>query len=895
MIPALERFGGEELREAVRSGAMVCTATQRLARALLSAWDDLMREEGRAAWRAPRILPYATWLRNLVEAHLLFDDEAAARGRILLTNRQEQLTWELALEDQGDALSVLQPEMLATLLMEAHALEHAWCVGEEDLLRHEGMGSSMYLRTRRRVRERWAQDRHLPVSALPTIAIEAVKRSSTGLPDTVVFMGFDLLPDHSFTEMHRVLRGKGVRIIFRNVREVTVAGPLLRYASFEEEITAAAEWARDILLNGGDDVGIVVPALQRSRTAIERIFSDVLSPRTVLHGHDAETGLFELSLGPRCTDEPLIAAALTALDLLHPEVSVAALGRLLRSPFFHTESDARGGRFRCDLALREVGIGAFPRHSLISILEPFAAGDRLIQTIREQTFPTGMRSMREWSREIENYLRSLGWPGTRKLTSREYQAVRRWNELLEDLARCDAVLPPTGIADTIAHLRTIAAEQIFQPETRGAPVQIMGVLETAGMRFAHCRVMGMNEEQWPPPARNNPFLPLALQRSVRIPEAVPDRYLEQMQGVMARLAAASPDMVCTCARTEGDRELLPSPLLKECTTTDAVVLQSTNVSRMREAEDTAMERLIDMAGPELQVDEDIRGGVRVLTLQSACPFRAFATLRLHAAEPADVVSGVRPIDRGNLIHESLRRIWGDLRDSAGLAMLGEEELRERLERHILEAEHSLRDVRSSRLPEHVRDAERRCVREILLEWFGLERERTAFTVVATEGGRELQLGALRLHLRIDRTDRLSDDRLLLIDYKSSRHTPLEWMQERPREPQLPMYAIAQGEQVGALAYGILRRGECAFQGLADDDREPNVAQPLHEWLQRQDQEEMSWMDMIALWERRLRSLADAFSSGKAEVDPRDGSDTCDTCTLQILCRIDELRRMEADD
>lgn len=891
MNPAVERLGGEAVRDAVRDGAVVCTATQRLAHALRAAWDDLMLAEGRQAWHAPRILPYDSWLRAFVEERMIFEEAGEHASAVLLTVQQEALTWELALDEQGDAEAVLQPDMLAGLLMEAHAMEHAWLISEEDLRQHAGPGIDVYLRARTRVQRRWEERGQIPASMLPRIALRLANRHARRLPRRMVFAGFDLLPDAAFQAMQDLMKRSGVSVLHALDRRGDVCGSVSRYADFEEEIIAAADWARTLIIRGESDIAVVLPGLDRVRSPVERTFSDVLSPSTVLDGHDAETGLFELSLGPRCADEPIISAALAALELLRPRITIASAGRVLRSPFFAGTEDG-GRRSRIDLSLRALGVESFNSEVLCRLIEEEAEGDLLAEAMRALEPRSGMRQAREWTEDFRSALQALGWPGDRRLSSREYQAVERWDTLLQEFAAYDAVLPPFALHEALSRFRKLAAERVFQPESRGAPVQVMGILETAGMQFAHCRVIGLSEEQWPPPARTNPFIPLSLQRRAGVTESLPDRHLAQMRGVMRRLTAAAPDMVFSCARSDADRELLPSPLLAGARIVDTEITDQRFARQMQVEYQRACEYFSDMVGAAVAESEEIRGGVRILTLQSACPFRAFASVRLGAEEPETLEPGTQPLDRGNLLHEALQRIWGELPGRSALDELHGDAQRQFLLRHVSAAERSLRDMRAAELPGHVRIAERDCVVQILEEWMEVERARGDFSVAVTEGAETLQLGLLPLRLRIDRVDRLPDGRLLLIDYKSSRHGPAEWMNDRPREPQLPLYAVALGSSVGAIAYAVLRRGECGFAGLADGETENLPLAEAAQWLEKQGLAGLSWDDLRSLWREKLETHARDFVQGRADVDPRDGEDTCRYCTFHPLCRIDELRRGE---
>ena len=62
-------------------------------------------------------------------------------------------------------------------------------------------------------------------------------------------------------------------------------------------------------------------------------------------------------------------------------------------------------------------------------------------------------------------------------------------------------------------VKRLAAQTLFQPEAPDVPIQVLGVLESAGLEFDHLWVMGLTDEAWPIPARPNPFIPVALQRA----------------------------------------------------------------------------------------------------------------------------------------------------------------------------------------------------------------------------------------------------------------------------------------------------------------------------------------------------------------------------------------------
>ncbi|MDT8325316.1 MAG: PD-(D/E)XK nuclease family protein, partial [Bacteroidota bacterium] len=847
-------------------GGSVCTSTQRLSRELRRGYDAHMERSGHRAWAVPRIAPFGGWLAGLVERQLLFGEAPALQGDRLLTAAQEALTWEHAIQASGEGDSVLQTETLSATMMEAHAIEHAWLMDEEDIQRHRNEGSAAYLHVRDHVRRIWREKGLLPSSMLPRLAMDLLRAQPDLLPRQLLLAGFDLLPDAAMRSFRALYTRHRDGLPTYAPAHAPAAGPLLRYENFEAEVHAAAQWCRELLLRGESNCAVVVPSLEQVRSTVDNVFRDVLVPGVRVE--DLEDRMpYELSLGSRCADEPVIAAAQWALELLRHSVPTDALSALLRSPYFHGADRHADLRARMELRLRRSGVDQLRHRDIVQLLGSDTGHDALLAAMAESRPAQQTRSAAAWTTEIDALLRALGWPGDLVLTSREYQALRRWKTLLEEFVSFDTVLAPMSGVEMLSRLRRMLGERIFQPETHQAPVQVMGMLETAGLGFRHARVLGLNEDRWPPPARIHPYHPLVLQRALRITEAVPERYLAQMHAVTRRIEGIARDTVFSCSANEADRELLPSPLMRNRPVSDAAVsLWTYGRVMQREYPATVEFRPAEQAA-SLGATERIHGGARVLTLQSACPFRAFAELRLHAEEPEIAESGLRPLDRGNLLHGALERLWEKLGTGEALRKLDPHELRERIAGAIDATERSQRTLRSEQYPPHVRAAERACLQEILGEWMDIERERPPFAVVAREEERAGRFGPLHLRLRIDRVDRLADGSQLLIDYKTGWHRPGEWMDARPSQPQLPMYAMTGDEEPGGIAFGVLQRGNCALSGIARDTRYVPMLEDAAAFLQTREDVPGEWTSMLAEWRATLTRLAEEFASGYAAVDP----------------------------
>jgi len=260
--------------------------------------------------------------------------------------------------------------------------------------------------------------------------------------------------------------------------------------------------------------------------------------------------------------------------------------------------------------------------------------------------------------------------------------------------------------------------------------------------------------------------------------------------------------------------------------------------------------------------------------QAACPFRAFARHRLAAGGMPGVEAGLDAMERGQLVHDCIARLWQELKSSSALASLSDQEVQAVVERSIAAAVAGFSGRDNSRFRQSILNMERARLPGLLAEWLSVEREREPFDVAQVEHKINAQFAGLGLSLRIDRIDVLEDGTDAIIDYKTGRSVSVgDWMGERPAEPQLPLYLLGIGGEVGALAYAHLRIGCSAFRGLARDEA---FAAGIGI--------EQDWPAMREQWRRVLTDLAEQYKAGFARVDPRDDK-VCRFCDVMPFCRV----------
>ncbi|MGC2499470.1 MAG: PD-(D/E)XK nuclease family protein, partial [Acidobacteriaceae bacterium] len=508
-------------------------------------------------------------------------------------------------------------------------------------------------------------------------------------------------------------------------------------------------------------------------------------------------------------------------------------------------------------------------------------------------------------------LDAAGWPGERSPDSSQYQALQRWQRLLNEVALLDFDGTRTGYADFVALLERATRETIFAPESHDAPIQVMGPFESSGQQFDAVWFLSTGEATWPQRGRFHSLLPHSVQRQFDMPHSTPTDDWNLAATVTARLLASALTLVFSYAQRDKEAELRPSPLIAglfpdQDKGDPAAVPPS--------APDRLPTELIPDAGPLPWPVEQNAGGAIVLKAQAACPFQAFARRRL-GAEPLDAAEkGLSPADKGRILHEVLQSLFGGaLRNTSVdnstapptlltrndiVTAIDTKRLPSVLDAHI-EAVFRLHFDATSDDPwqQAYLAAEKRRLLARLSEWLVCEAGRQPFTVEACEQKlSDVHIGDLRLNLRADRIDLLPDGTRLLLDYKTGRISPAAWKGDRPDEPQLPLYAAyGNVENLSGVLFAKIRAGSTGtkrntgFEGRVRDAH----AQLSEDFGNQQVIVTDAYSDaMRDDWARALQNLALEFLHGHATVRPREPQ-VCNYCALPALCRKAELNLVPA--
>ena len=856
-------------------GGRVVAASERAARALTEHFNRARREEGLAAWPEPQVESWSQFLRSTWES-LCRDDD-----RLVLNLAQEQALWTRIVSDSSHGRYLLAGPLqrMAKLAAEAHGLLCAYAPGmlkesaRSNWQQDHGAFSSWLAEFDRLCGSgRVVSAARLPVELIVLLEGNRDERFELRLA------GFDRIQP----VQKLMLEAWGA---WRQLNSGDVAERKILYSAPDErsELSAAARWCKQKLVaNSKTRLMVVTQDLPARRGEFERTFLRELG--------EGNAEPVEFSMGVPLAQIPLIRAACLLLRWLSGPIEEHELDWMLGCGFavngpaetfaltgFMRALRRRGmqrTQWRCDEFLNQRAEAELPALLQTRLREA-------LRVLNEKS--RGVQSPLIWAEFVSTLLQQAGWPGERTHSSEEFQALRRLQHALDVCASLGFDGRRMKWSEFLEAVDGVLAETLFAPESQDASVVITGPAESAGLEADAIWFMGATEEDWPATGSLHPLLPAGVQRDSEMPHAKPHLDWNLAQIVTQRLLKSAPEVWFSYARQSGGVEMRPSRLVaKFAGDSQDLLVELTE----RVAKAPILETFEDSRNVPLATGR-VAGGSAVLSWQSQCPFKAFAASRLGAAGWKPAEAGLNAMQRGDLLHKVLHSAWNPngIRSLADLKAI--DDLRSFVSRHVeaVFANNVPTAVRE-RMPQAYLDLEAERIAGLVIEWLQYELTRKEFSVAETEAAKEARINGLTLSLRLDRIDRMKDNSLLVIDYKTGNVNPSAWELPRAEDVQLPLYAgfALDGEEIGGLAFAKLRKGETCFAGRVRKPKEMLIAtlngtsslvkKPLND-------------EDLTEWRLYIGQMARDFLAGRADVNPIDVGKTCEHCDLQALCRIDE--------
>jgi probable DNA repair protein len=884
----METSSAAEIDAWLRNGGLVVTASDRAARALAFAFHRARQADGLTAWPAPNILDWKSFAQAEWE-------KRALDGRLLLNPLQEQSLWA-AIAGAGEQMATLlegSRHRLAILAVEAHELLCSF--------------APRYLRPS--ARAGWQQDA-AAFSGWLTAFDEACRAGSLLSPARLPLELIPLLESESAQRPALLLAGfdrilpaqRGLFDAWGEWRQAAPGEPAPRLffhqaANAQAELAACALWSgRQLAANPHARLLVVTQDAAERRGEIERAFLNCTAPAT--------SSLFEFSLGVPLSQLALPHSAYLLLLWLLDPLAEHALDWLL-STGYATASKQENSALQAQMRTLRRRSQEQPHWTFAEFIgQP--SGPQLppewVARITEAQrllveFARRPQSPLDWAGLVPRLLDAAGFALARPLSSAEFQILRRWRQAVESCGSLGFDGRRVSWREFLSILARTLDETLFAPESRNAPIQIAGPTESAGLDADAVWFLGADEDAWPPRGATHPLLPPEVQREAGLPHASPQLDWDLAHAVTTRLLAAAPELHFSYAKQNAAAEARPSRLI---------------VQLAGSPQPLPPELIAPPSPPLLTIPfEDasripfspgkVEGGAAVLTAQSQCPFKAFATARLAAQSWNPAEAGLTAAQCGQLLHAVLHAVWAGPPDGisthAELQNQTEDERSSFVAAHVHRAlEDEIRPRLRQRMPKRYLELEEQRLAGLVSEWLAYEATRIAFEVTETEAERAIPLAGLTFDLRLDRIDRLNDGSLLVIDYKSGDVSPKSWDLPRPDDVQLPLYtgfALDPDEVPGGLVFAKVRAGQLAFAGRLNDAKATLLANlPANSSLVKN---KLS-TELLNEWRNHIEQLGKDFLAGRAEADPREYPKTCERCGLQTLCRIQENQaQIEAED
>lgn len=865
-----------EICKALETGLALFTPNRRLAAEWHKHYARYQHAQGRLSYPTPTIHPLTVWMNTLFE-HAVINQNAPSPT--LLNPTLSHYLFESIVQSTTDEIPLLQPSRTAQLLQSAYTTLKQWQISLNDPALTPTEEDERANQWMQRYAKRCELNGWLDQSALPDWLCEHLDFIKQALPRSFMLLGFnELTPQQAHFLNHIKQYSHEITAPVLNSTQQSCHRIALNTEQDEWETTA--RFAKQCWqANPHARIGVVLLDLENKRDSIAQVFKRYF-----------QTDEFNISAGKRLPDFPVIHAAIQCLNLHHGNIDSDEFTWLMTSPYLGGSEKEQYGRARLDFIRREHNVIACNLKHLSRQQESWFQEHaplfyRHLNAFYQNISGHQKQGLAEWGQCFNNALTALGWPGERILNSEEYQVVQAWLGVLSEMAQLDTVAGKLTHSEALHCLTLIAHQTVFQAKTPEAPIQLLGVLEAAGLPFDALWVCGLDHLSWPPPAKPNPFIPKRLQREKNMPHATAKRELVYCQHVMHQFQTAAPSVMFSFAKIKESTEREACGLIKhhpEITLTDLKLAPAAHTAWSTIALDT----FVDEFGPPLNTTT-LTGGVNLIKLQAHCAYKAFAEARIDAKPLTEPMPGLTPKDRGILLHSALESFWQKIKSQAQLNALSNTEYEAELNTAIELA------FNSTKLPfspkSQYLQLEKQRMQTLMHEWLILEKQRPTFNVISHEKSVSLALGELTLAARIDRIDDLGEGKKLIIDYKTgTQNQPSGWFDQRPDQPQLPLYALLDPEHTLGIAFAEVVTGKCKFKGVSAHELDIPGIEPITQIKHENNQ--LNFQAQCETWDHQLSTLAQQFANGYAAINPKHRKQSCEHCDLTAFCRINEEAR-----
>lgn len=743
--------------------------------------------------------------------------------------------------------------------------------------------ASCAIRMRRRLQERNALTR----AELPDALVMHCDVLISLLPGRIVLTP-SFSSDPALQRLWQAFRQHGVEIETSTTAETEQVGrtapEVVCCADRTQEVKAALDWAQTQLATNPDrTVALIVPDLAAHRAAWLRSLRMRFNADCWWLDPVTDRERFNLSVGDTLDLVPYIACLLTILRSCAAEQDTEMLAQALQHARWGRSPDTLRLIVQRQQNLLDRGIDRSTLvdwqtvSALTTVFSKFSESDHTQLTSRS--------AHRDRVQTVTAALIESTWLARTDL----FQVDEAWSALLDRWQQFDQWLPPLSWPEALSELTRLAGQTAFQPKAGAARLQVMGLLESAGVPLDSARIVGLHDRVLPERLKPHPMLPRGWQSDQHVGLGSVDEVDARSNRLWRNWLELCGTLSISFALEDEGTALRVSPLaqhvpVRKCETHTASPVTTQYGSSFATVS----------SDEQLPMRDSSPGGkplsARALEDQAQCPRRA-AAVRLGLKEWPEHAVGIPARVRGTLVHAVLAAVGAARMHAAegGESSPADEHLLH-VASNALSVSIAEQAALRLRVASVVWDIERQRVMALVEKVLRLEQTRPGFVVVAVESENRTRLFEQDFRLRVDRVDRSFDDNAgnafrVVFDYKTGKVVRGDWFADgtsgRLAAPQLPLYALVLSHEnadvpVRALGYIVVSDDEePKFVGVGDDKALTSS---------RTAKNDASWDSLAAAWRDQLAALATETQTGIAEVAPLKGRGTCRFCAFGSFCR-----------
>jgi probable DNA repair protein len=864
-------------------------------------------------WEAANIYVWSDYLNLLWQMNRSSVSKPIG-ARTVISAQQSLLLWTRVIEDsrrQERELTLLNVQQTARAVQRSWRLIHDWRIQAKDIEQDHVADTQQFLQWLDNYAELLARRGFIDE---PMLLRELCELSSLRSPcKKVVWYAYDLVTAAQL-KINEILTVSGATVEHAQALAENKSTEYLCYQDTNSEILQSLQRARALIeQNQNSQINVVIPDLSNRlvevRELAREVFYPALSPLQVQQNNT----VYRFSLGQPLSDWSAIETALSSLKLLRNRCTLTDLSFLLRNQFLALGNDSARECRLFDRWLKQQRL-----HTLMVDNLPKLYAEYLLDN-PEQATGSGCDLLREslhklvdtrskiqaeldnakshngfaalsfsaWVEHFTAWLDIWGWhtkSADMELNSVQHQLHQRWLTLLDEFAGLATVQHQAGLKRALELIQQMARDAMFLPKSSVSPILISSLLEAIGRPVDACFLTGMNQN-FPSPPKSDAFVPTRLLLGSGNPDASPEASYQQAALVnQSVLSSARHKIISYAMLSEQDREIQHqvSALYREQKFTSFSLHQN-------QLELTPLVQFQDIAGPPWAEAGRAKGGSKIFENQSNCAFKAFVTHQLGFKQDQEAEFGLDAMDRGNVVHLLLDIVWQRLESQTVLLASSEEQLEEIIGTAVEQTlvSDSLRFSADKLI---LLQRERPRLIRLVKGWLTMEAARPQnFSVIEREVEGLSEIAGIKFKYIIDRVDATDDGQTYIVDYKTGTVNRKDWLGERIKSPQLPLYALARDkakhQPIAGIAFGKVNQTKHEFVELASD----NVFKRARGASGYEEQ----WKESRAQWPEIFDELAEQFLAGYAEVNPVD-EDTCRYCELQAVCRVSQLEQEALD-